>query len=90
MTQFDMFAAPPALPPMPAPVAVGEVIYTIVPKGARLAINWQCGEQHGVIGGLYDSEAEAQSCITFRQELRAQGIRDPRSWMRTPPEGPRP
>lgn len=88
LEQFDMFAATPV--PPPADIADGELVYSIVPKGDRLAINWQCGEHLGVIGGLYDSEAEAKRAIAFRRELRAQGIRDPRSWMRTPPEGSRP
>jgi hypothetical protein len=88
--QIDLFAAPPPAAPPPTPTPPGEVVYEIVPKGQVFAINWRCGDQIGVVGGLYADVEEAQRCIEFRRELRAQGIKDPRPWMRIPPEGVRP
>jgi hypothetical protein len=86
LEQFDLFAGPVSAPPPPPP-APGEVVYSIVPKGDRFGVNWRCNEHSGVLGGLYDSVAEAERGIEFRRELRDAGIRDPRPWMRIPPEG---
>jgi hypothetical protein len=88
--QIDLFAAASSAAPPPAPSPPGEVVYEIVSKGDRFAINWRCGDQIGVVGGMYADMEEARRCIEFRRELRAQGIKDPRPWMRTPPEGARP
>ena len=74
--QIDLFAEPPAVAPPAMPPAPGEVVYIIVPRGDRFGINWRCDGRIGVVGGLYDDEAEAQRCIEIRQELRAQGISD--------------
>lgn len=88
--QLDMFATPPAAPQPVLASAPDEVIYTIVPKADRFAVDWRCGDQIGVLGGLYSSREEAQWCIEYRKELRAQEIKDPRPWMRIPREGARP
>ena len=89
--QLDMFAAPNPPVVTPAPnAAPSEVVFTIVPKGDRFAVDWRCGDQIGVLGGLYSSREEAQWCIEYRKELRAQGIQDPRPHMRIPREGARP
>lgn len=91
LDQLDMFAMPAIAPPPPAAVDPDELVYSAVPKpDGRWAINWRCGTATGVVGGWYFSEAEALSCIEFRRELRAQGVRDPRPWMRIPPEGAHP
>lgn len=87
LDQLDMFAAPQPPAPVTTTHVDGNVTYTVVSRGDRFGINWTSGESTGVIGGLYRDQDEALRCIQFRKDLRAAGIVDPRSWMRTPPEG---
>ncbi|GAB3335089.1 hypothetical protein [Marilutibacter aestuarii] len=88
--QLDLFALPPPAPPAEVRTAAQGVTYSVVPKGDRFGISWRAGDAHGVVGGLYASVQEAETCIAYRLELRAAGIQDPRAWMRIPPEGPIP
>ena len=81
--------APPEPAPVPPPAEPDRLVYTVEPAGfggTKFGIAWRFGSIRGVVGGLYDTAAEAQDGIDFRLALKAAGIQDARPWMRVPPE----